>query len=108
MMKRTFFIGILCSLFIGCEKSFDKFSLQRQIYIGNELRIDGYYYYIEQQSDGANKIRDISCFYRNGVLLSIKRGYVPTEDEQEAINRALNSETHTDISELKNLLKSLK
>jgi len=38
----------------------------------------------------------------------IKRGYVLTEDEQEAINRALNSETHTDISELKNLLKSLK
>ena len=35
-----------------------------------------------------------------------KKEYVPTEEEQEAINRALNSEIHTDISRLKNLLKS--
>ena len=42
------------------------------------------------------------------VGATIRQEYIPTEEEQIAINQALNSETHTDISQLKELLKSLK
>ena len=36
----------------------------------------------------------------------VKRVYVPTKEEQAAIDEALKSEIHTDISKLKELLKS--
>ena len=36
----------------------------------------------------------------------VKHEYVPTEEEKAAIDRALQSERHTDISKLKSLLKS--
>ena len=86
-------IIIFCTLFLfscfSCQKiiKYKDFVLTQKPYTGNELRINGYYYYIEQQSDGIKKIRNISCFYRNGILLSMDGGALSLEEADEYIRR---------------------
>jgi len=46
----------------GCKKPHEELSLPRIDYTGNELRIDGYYYYHYED-------RIVTCFiYRNGII----------------------------------------
>jgi hypothetical protein len=46
----------------GCKKPYEELSLQRIDYTGNELRIDGYYYYFYED-------RIVVCFiYCNGII----------------------------------------
>jgi hypothetical protein len=58
-------IGVI-PVFYGCNKLYldDKFTIQRENYIGNELRLDGYYYQQE------NNHTYVEFLYRNGVILS--------------------------------------
>lgn len=89
-MKRIIFSYILLFLLsFSCQKliTYKGFVLTQTSYIGNELRIDGYYYYIEQQANGNNKIRNISCFYKNGILLNMGGGASSLEEADEYIRR---------------------
>jgi len=69
-MVRKIVILILTSIFISsciiyATGVFDeKLFLKRQNYIGNELRLDGYYYLLI-----GNEIFGSMIFYRNGVVL---------------------------------------
>jgi len=63
------FIGL--SVYISCcSKLFpdEKLTIQRADYTGNELKIDGYYYYQEITEKYSNTI--VMVLYRNGIVLS--------------------------------------
>ena len=66
-VKTIGFILYFSILFSSCGKFFkdDELSLTRVPYTGNELRIDGYYFY--EHSDPARI--DIYFLYRNGIIL---------------------------------------
>ena len=81
-MKKIFFINVLFGLFIGCERSFDEFSLKRQIYTGDQLRTDGYYYHHPETPEGTFQVL---FFYRNGVLLNLRHGFT-LENINDKIN----------------------
>ena len=59
-----FNILLVCFICIGCKKWFedDKLSLQREIYDGDAIRLDGYYYRM-------NGNTNVLFLYRNGVVL---------------------------------------
>jgi hypothetical protein len=63
-MKNKILIHILLAiaLFSSCDKLFedDKLTLKREPYVGNELRMDGYYY----ETTGTR----VLVFYRNGTV----------------------------------------
>lgn len=74
MMRKKMKIVVLVMLVLGliisiscCRGMFtdEELTLQREVYIGNELKIDGYYYYIVPESNRTV----IWFFYRNGVVL---------------------------------------
>ena len=76
--------------FSSCQEliTYKDFILKRTPYTGNELRIDGYYYRIAKESDGSNRIYDISCFYRNGILLNMGGGTLSLEKTDEYIRKS--------------------
>ena len=57
----------------------DELSLEKQEYTGNQLRIDGYYYYAIDQN-----LFETYFFYENGVLIS-GGGNAPRTDPFEFI-----------------------
>lgn len=73
MVKKI--LGLMISIFIfGCKTSIDELQMQRKPYLGNELRIDGYYYSNILTVKGINYIGNhifIAVFYRNGVCYNI-------------------------------------
>ena len=69
-MKKIILIILVVGLIVSvscCRGMFtdEELTLQRKVYIGNELKIDGYYYYIVPESNRTV----IWFFYRNGVVL---------------------------------------
>lgn len=69
---KTLFLGLLLSLvMVNCKKSGlfqdDELSLSKQDYTGNQIRIDGYYYF----NYSNNSIDYLSTFilYQNGIIL---------------------------------------
>ena len=83
------FLSILSiMLFIKCGNPFadDKLSLPLTPYIGNQLRIDGYYYYIGTDIDGGKFFKSF-IFYRNGVILDLGSGYNSTIELEERLNK---------------------
>lgn len=67
ILKTSFYLGLLF-LFIGCHKR--KLHLPLQDYLGNQLRIDGYYY---SPSIENSDIIDATYFlYRNGIIINGK------------------------------------
>lgn len=69
-MKKIILIILVVGLIISiscCRGMFtdEELTLQRKVYTGNELKIDGYYYYIVPESNRTV----IWFFYRNGVVL---------------------------------------
>lgn len=69
-MKKIILIILVVGLIVSvscCRGMFtdEELTLQREVYIGNELKIDGYYYYIVPESNRTV----IWFFYRNGVVL---------------------------------------
>ena len=63
----AFFLGMFLCLLVSCNilHPDEKLTLQRKDYAGNELRIDGYYYYFVQGVD-----RTVVRFlYKNGIVL---------------------------------------
>ena len=89
MRKIVFCLVLLVMLCFACQKliKYKEFTLKQTPYTGNELQIDGYYYHIEQQSNGTNKIIYIYCFYRNSVLLSMGGGAYSFEEADEYIRK---------------------
>lgn len=67
MNKISFFVISLMIILSACKD--DELMLQRTPYIGNELRIDGYYY------EQAYNCTSVKFSYRNGVLL-VAGGYL--------------------------------
>ena len=57
----------------------DELSIQRTDYLGDELRIDGYYYLIY----GDGNYMSETFFYRNGMLLKGNAGLVNNIEEHE-------------------------
>ena len=73
----TSLLGILlCLSLFCCNKLFpdEKLTLQREDYFGNELRTDGYYYTFGEN----DKIRAVSFFYRNGIII-VRTGSLPAD-----------------------------
>lgn len=64
-LKLTLFLALVVLFVSSCSKWLEneKLTLQKTPYTGNELRLDGYYYDME---DG--KIWSTYFFYRNGIL----------------------------------------
>lgn len=48
----------------------DELSIQKMPFAGNQLRTDGYYYQLKDQT-----FFTIYCFYRNGIILYLGGGY---------------------------------
>lgn len=70
---KTVLLGILLSfVMISCKKiglfQDDELSLSRQNYTGNQLKIDGYYFF-EYTNSSIDYVR-IYFFYKNGIILS--------------------------------------
>src|SRR5690606_18467830 len=69
-MKKIILIILVVGLIVSvscCRGMFtdEELTLQREVYIGNELKIDGYYYYFVPETNRTV----IWFFYRNGVVL---------------------------------------
>lgn len=74
MQNRATILIILMSIvvFASCRKIIEndqELTLNIQPYTGNQLRVDGYYYWTSEDNEG-NEAFQIFFFYRNGVLLS--------------------------------------
>ena len=61
----------LCLFFTSCAKlgilQDDELSLQRQDYTGNQLRVDGYYFY--EYANGSIEYVSVYFLYRNAIIL---------------------------------------
>ena len=92
-MKKLIFFCILMSLtYFSCRDviTYKEFVLTRTPYMGNELRIDGYYYQYYEDSKIA-----VQCFYRNGILLNMGGGASSLEEADEYIrSRFIEGSTH--------------
>jgi hypothetical protein len=96
-MKAMILILLISSLnmFISCCSVLspdEKLSMQRIDYVGNELRIDGYYYSYAQNGNTTA----IYFLYKNGIILSLG-GYL-TQDldniEKKIPNKDFKSKDH--------------
>jgi hypothetical protein len=89
-MKYLFIIPFITSFFIlvtCCNKLYpdEQLSTKRQDYNGDEIRIDGYYYYFISDNQYSRAV--IHFLYRNGLILStVVLGYELTEIEKEMIS----------------------
>ncbi len=69
MKTKSLIIIITVLLFSSCKLFFpgpDKFTLQKQDYTGNELRVDGYYF--KEFDSDCDRIQ-VFFLYRNGIIL---------------------------------------
>lgn len=79
-------IFIVSFLFLGCGKSLlkhDELSLERKDYFGNELKINGYYYYKYAVDDSFRYV--VYFFYNNGIVLhagAIKEENLSIKEEE--------------------------
>ena len=74
----------------------DKLSIQRTDYMGDELRLDGYYYLIY----GDGNYITATFFYRNGVILKGNAGLVDNIEDHE--NYYING-YYNDVKDLKDM-----
>ncbi|MFW5872355.1 MAG: hypothetical protein ACOCVN_00050, partial [bacterium] len=70
MIKFRFIIIVACFIFSSnsCDKEIladDELTLEKELYTGEQLRIDGYYYL----KDKNNTLISTYFFYENGILL---------------------------------------
>jgi hypothetical protein len=62
IIVKVIIVSMLILCILGCTKPYETLSLKRTDYTGNELRIDGYYYYHYED-------RIVACFlYCNGII----------------------------------------
>jgi hypothetical protein len=70
LVKNSAFVIQIISVFsfMGCDYRYNPndFTFKRKPYEGNELRVDGYYYRVEQSYKGP--FYQWNFFYRNGVI----------------------------------------
>jgi hypothetical protein len=87
-MKKFFFYFLILISYASCQKliTYKDFILKKTPYTGNELRMDGYYYRYHECYRGNNCI-DVSCFYRNGILLDMGGAALSLEEADEYIRR---------------------
>ena len=70
-MKTIAFILCFTFLFSSCDRLFkdDELLLSKTPYLGDELRIDGYYYYQKVEDE---KYTLIVFLYKNGIIISTR------------------------------------
>lgn len=76
-----------------------EFSLEAEPYMGSKLSLDGYYYYLDDDSEDYDLDRAI-FFYRNGVILDITGATPPTsslEELDETIREVENSRVQSSL-----------
>ena len=78
-MKKVLYILLLLSL-SSCEIELEEMYLTRHNYDSDILRIDGYYYSIEPDS---NRVALCYFFYKNGVSYDSNNGYIDSFNEIE-------------------------
>ena len=100
MVKRIYLL-IIVVLLTGCYTTLNELTMQKTPYLGNELRIDGYYY-----SDiWFGSYRDVVVFYRDGFCIrdlvdsteQIERDFLLNE---ELINRIKNVPTNIGVFQI--------
>ena len=66
-MVKKIFLYITTIVFLSsCSRKLTELILNKTTYIGNELRIDGYYYSDDYTQ---HRYRNVAVFYRNGVCI---------------------------------------
>lgn len=86
-MKRVLYIILLLSL-SSCEIELEEMYLTRHNYNSDVLRIDGYYYTIEPDSD---RVALRYFFYKNGVSYRDSEDYYDSISELEELIKSLNT-----------------
>jgi len=69
-------LSIITLVIIGCE-GFEPLPFQRENYIGNNLKTDGYYYFFSNKNDETNdgtKYYEAFMLFRNGVYVLVTSG----------------------------------
>lgn len=72
IIKKTVLTTLIMLTLIGCKDIFqdEKYTLIRTSYLGNQLRINGYYYTYINETDSINgKYLDVLFLYKNGVAI---------------------------------------
>ena len=79
---------LLIMLFTQCFsfKEDDILSLPLIPYTGNQLRIDGYYYWMYTAIDG-DKLFRAYAFYNNGIILDLGGGYSSINELEEIVTK---------------------
>ncbi len=100
-MKYLFLLSMLLSISCACSKLLfgsEELTLPKQPYTGNELRIDGYYYY--KYYPGENEVYYATYFlYENGIILegdAVNENRIP-----ELENKFKTLEWHNSIKKYK-------
>ena len=95
---KTLSFFLICLFATSCDYSADndKFTLPRQNFTGNQLRVDGYYYY----EYGNPVYRSVFFLNRNGVIFDPGGGYELTNQVKREKAFASRDFSKTLISEL--------
>ena len=94
-MKKIVFYFLLLVFCLSCEEPviYKDFILKKIPYIGNELRMDGYYYrYLDCES---NKYIAACCFYRNGIVLHMGGGALSLKEADEYVKQFMERDVNS-------------
>ena len=68
----TLFVILAVTILNSCSNSAEyELTIEKEPYLGNELRIDGYYYY-QEDGNGSIVYTHVLFFYKNGVVFDGK------------------------------------
>ena len=97
-IMKTLIISLICMLTTNCDYSSenDKFTLQRENFSGNQLRVDGYYY----QEYGNPPYRSPFFLFKNGVVFDPGGGYYVSEYKKWELRILDKKDMNAQISEL--------
>jgi|BioPla2DNA2_1021312.scaffolds.fasta_scaffold01984_2 hypothetical protein len=94
-MKKIVFYFLLLVFCLSCEEPviYKDFILKKIPYIGNELRMDGYYYrYLDCES---NNYIAACCFYRNGIVLHMGGGALSLKEADEYVKQFMERDVNS-------------
>jgi len=97
-MKTYLLLIAVMIILVNCSDTFtdETFSFKRTAYTGNQLKIDGYYYY-DYNTDSGNERRTITFFYRDGTSFfggNIERSNLMQWEEKYANGSYYNEYKH--------------
>jgi hypothetical protein len=100
VMKKMILLVICLLAYFSCEIFDENLTLEKKEYTGNELRIDGYYYFLSEDTD----ITALCFLYRNGVVIT-SGGFIPhdlEEIEKKIINRTFETKDNWGVFNIDN------